>query len=161
MRVIPYILYLYLLAFHYTILSGVVAVWGVTVDLTALMVILVGLYKSETTALWFAVGAAVVSGTLRLDLMPWELFLLGSTALVVSRVSIKMNLESITSRLIILGGFLFIHQLAITLLTSPDDIVFMLYRSIVPCTLYSLIIGWFYFQFKDGRITWQKVKSLF
>nr|MBN2278582.1 hypothetical protein [candidate division Zixibacteria bacterium] len=161
MRIIPYILYLFLLALHLTILADITSIYGAVIDLTALLVTMVALYKGETTTLWFALCAAIIAGTQRLDLMPWEMFALPAIGLAANHISSKLNLDSSLSRILILAAFLFIHGILMTLLISTSDFIYMFFRSIIPGTVYSLIIGWLFFQLKDGRITWQKAKALF
>jgi hypothetical protein len=161
MKVIPYILYLYLLAFHETVLSDLIGVYGATVNLVVLMVVMVALYRNVSTALWFAACAAIIVGTPHPGLMTWQMLTLVTLSLVVSRISGRVNLESLSSRLLILGGFLLIHQGVISFLTSSDNPLFVIYRMILPTAVYSLVIGWIIFLMIDGRVTWRKVKALF
>ena len=161
MRILPYLLYLYLLGLHITILSDVTSIQGVSVDLAALLVILVALYKSDLVAIWFAMGVGIVAGSLRLDLMPWEMFVLGVIALAIHQCSRRMNLESLTSRLLLLGGFIFLHHLIIGVVLSTSDFTLMLIRQVIPGTVYTLLFGWLFLLWRDGRLTWEKLKALF
>jgi hypothetical protein len=149
------------LAFHYSILSGITSIYGVRIDLVALIVALVALYKREMAVLWFSLSAAIVAGTSNLEIMYWEMILLAGSGLIINQISTRINLESMTSRVLILAGFLLIHNIFITFLISSADVLFQTYRVILPSTLYSLIIGWFILQIKDGKITWRKTKELF
>ncbi|UCD16740.1 MAG: hypothetical protein JSV44_09810, partial [Candidatus Zixiibacteriota bacterium] len=144
MKVIPYILYIYLLGFHITILSRVTAIYGITIDLTALLVALIALRKNDLTAVWFALAAGIVAGTVRLDLMPWEMLFLAGIALAIHRCSTRMNLESISSRMLLLGGALLIHQLLISVVVSTADFLNILLRLILPGTIYTLVFGWLF-----------------
>ncbi len=165
MSVIPYILYLYLLGFHVTILSDLTSIFGVTIDLAALMVCLIAIYKSELTALWFAIAAAVIVGTWagapNLANIPWEMLFLGGLALAVRHLSVRLNLDSTASKLLLLAGGLLFHRLALTLVISQADFFTLLYRYIIPSVLYTWCLGWLYFLYHDGRITWAKFKALF
>lgn len=161
MSIMPYILYLYLLGFHVTIFSDVSSIYGVTIDLAALMVCLVAIYKSELTALWFALAAAIVVGAMRLEMMPWELLFLGILAVIVKHLSIRVNLESLASRLLLLAGGILFHKLAVSLTVSSAGFFMMLYRYIIPGVFYTWVLGWVYFMYRDGRITWTKFKALF
>ncbi len=161
MKVIPYILYLSLLAFFYSILSGLTIICGASIDLAVILVMLIAIYKSELTALWFAVFAGIIAGTIRLDLMPWEILILAVAALVINQVSRRMNLESIISRMIILGGFALIHGVAINLIIYSDDIIFTFYRISLTSAVYTMVIGWLIIMCLDGRITLAKFKALF
>jgi len=161
MRILPYLFYLYLLGLHVTILNDVTAIYGVTVDLAALLVILVALHKGDLTALWFALVVGIVVGSLRLDLMPWEMLILGAISLAIHQCSRRMNLESLTSRLLLLGGFLLLHKLTISLVLSTSDFALVLIRQVVPGTVYTLLFGWLFLLYRDGRLTWDKLKALF
>lgn len=161
MKIIPYILYLLLLACYSTVLSEITSIYGVTVNLTVLVVALVALYKSEPVALWFALTAGIVAGSVRLDLMPWQVLILGLTALTVNQIGRRVNLDAVLSRLLILTGVILLHTLIFAILVTPDNILFLIYRIVLPSTLYTLIIGWLFFLIKDGHLTWAKIKALF
>jgi cell shape-determining protein MreD len=161
MRIIPYIIYLFILAFHYTILSELVSIYGVTIDLAVLMVTFVAIYKDELTAFWFAIAVGIVAGTLRLDLMPWEILSLTGFAVLINYFSTRVNLSAITTRMIILILFLIIHKTLIMLFISSESFLFILYRYILPGAVYSLIPGWIFFLIKDDRLTWKEIKAQF
>ena len=161
MKIIPYILYLFLIAFHHTIFSELTSIYGAAIDLTVLLVALIAIYKGEVATLWFAFAAGIVAGTPRPDLMPWEILILCVGAIIINRLISGINLESITSRLVIIGGFLFFHAIAINLVLFAGEFLYVLWRSIIPGTVYSLIIAWLILLCFDGRITWTKIKALF
>ena len=159
MKIITYILFLFLLAFHRTILSEVTSIYGAIIDLSAMMVALIGIYKSESTALWFAMAVAIVSGSQNLELMPWEMLILGFCALMANQVSNRVNLESMTSRVMIIAAVVFIHRLILLVVISPELIIYLLYRDILPCMIYTVIVSWVFFHVKDSKITFGKAKS--
>lgn len=161
MKIIPYIIYLFLLAFHYTIFSELISIYGAVVDLTVLLVALIAIYRGKTTTLWFAFAAGIVAGTTRPDLMPYEILILCSGGLIINRLCLRINLESITSRLIIIGGLLVFHAVVINLILFAGELPYMLWRSVFPDTFYSLLIVWPILLSFDGRITWSKIKALF
>ncbi len=161
MKIVPYIFYLFLITFHNTILSGAISIWDARIDLVVLIVALVALYKGELVGIWFAFSAAVVAGSLRLDLIPWEMLVLGLSALIIHQVSLRVNLESITTRMIILAAIILFHQLVMALVISAETFLYSGYKVILPSIIYTLVPGWLFFQFKDGNITWAKIKSVF
>lgn len=161
MSIIPYVIYLYLLGFHVTIFSDVSSIFGVTIDLAGLMVCLVAIYKKEMTALWFALAAAIVVGATRLDLMPWEMLFLGILAIGVKQLSIRVNLESVASRLVLLAVGILFHRLAMSLAISTADFFMMLYRYLLPGVVYTWVLGWIYFLYRDGHLTWARFRALF
>jgi hypothetical protein len=161
MKIIPYLLYLYLLAFYNTILSAILSVYGAAIDLTAITVGMVALYKRESTVLWFAFFAGIVAGTTRPEIMPWEILLLTGFGIFINQLSIKINLDSMASRMIVLGGFFIVHKALISILMSSEAAFFVICRYVIPSTLYSLVISGVFFLVVDGYLTWPKFKALF
>ena len=161
MKIISYILYLYLLAFHQVILSGIIDIYGAAVDLAALMVVMIALYKSETTALWFAACAAIILGASQPELMPWEILILASGAVFTNQLSLRINLDSISSRIIILGSFVLLHNLIINFVIYSTDFVVLTFRIVLPSAIYTILVGWIIFLIIDGRLTWPKIRALF
>ncbi len=161
MKIVPYILYLFLLALHMTLLSDFLSIQGFSINLAVLLVSLIAFYKEELVALWFGVFVGIVYGSVDPSIMPWQVLMLAVIALVVHQLSIGMNLDSITSRLIILVVAIFVHTIISSALISTDDFFYNIYRIILPSTLYTLVIGWLFFLIKDSHVTGKKIKSLF
>jgi len=161
MRIIPFILYLFLITFHVAILGDLTAILGIKFNMFVLMVTLVALYKGDGEAIWFGFFAGLVFGSQRLDLMPWEIVIATLTAIVVKEISTRINFESIASRVIIIGSCVLLHDILIILLISAREFFFLFTRYVLPGVVYTVILGWLFFMIKDGRITWQRVKALF
>ncbi len=161
MKIIPYLMYLFLISFHETILGDLTSVGGVAFDMTILIVVLTALYKGEMEALWFGFVAGLVAGAAAPDILPYRVILTVVLSVLANFLSNRINLESIVSRLVILAGMVLINRLVITSLTSTDEIFFVLFRFILPSVLYTSLWGLIFFAFKDGIITPQKVKALF
>jgi cell shape-determining protein MreD len=126
-----------------------------------LMVTFVSIYKGELTAFWFAFAVGIVAGTLRLDTMPWEILFLTGFAVLVNGLSTRVNISAITARMIILAGFLIVHETLVILLISDESFFYLLYRFVLPSTIYSLIPAWIFFLIKDERLTWKEIKAQF
>ena len=118
MRIIPFVLYLFLITFHAAILGDLTAVVGIKFNMLVLVVTLVALYKSDGEAIWFGFFAGLVFGSQRLDLMPWEIVIATVMALVVKEISTRINFESIASRVIIVASCVLLHDILITLVTG-------------------------------------------
>jgi len=161
MRVIPYLLYLFLITFHSIILSDLTSILGVHLNLLILLIVIIGLYKSETEAIWFGLSAGIIVGATRLDLMPWEVLIITIIAIAVKQVSARINLESFASKVVVLACSVFLYESIISLILSPSEFLFILIRFILPGTAYTVLIGLMFFLFKDGRISKQKIKALF
>jgi hypothetical protein len=161
MRAIPYILYIYLITFHETILVEGISIFGISIDPYVLLVALVGLYKTDLEAFWFAFAVGIVAGSVRLDLMPYQVLVLTAIGVAVNELSVRINLDSVASRIIILAGAVIVHKSIMTLLISADQFPYMLVRYIVPGAAYTMLAGFLFFMIKDGRVTWQRIKTLF
>ena len=79
MRAIGYLLYLILIAFHEVILRGGTSIAGVSINLPAIIVFSVALYRSEAEAVWFALIAAMVISLLIGEVVDAALELLQET----------------------------------------------------------------------------------
>ncbi|MCP4703011.1 MAG: hypothetical protein GY865_00250 [candidate division Zixibacteria bacterium] len=161
MRVLPYLLYLFLITFHTTILSDLTSILGVHLNLLILIIVMIGLFKSETEAVWFGLSAGIIVGAARLDLMPWEVLIITVIAIAVKQVSARINLESLASKVVVLASSVFLHEVIISLIISPSEFLFILVRFILPGTAYTVLVGLILFLIKDGRISKQKIKALF
>ncbi len=161
MKLIPYLLYLFLLTFHNTILVELISIKGIAMDITILLVVLVALYKSEEEAIWFGFFAGMIAGATNPDIMPYEIIVVLVIAAISNQMANRINLDSLASRLIILGSAVLLHRMIVTLMVSSEEFFFVFVRFIIPTAVYTIIIGMIYFMIKDGRITWQRVKALF
>ena len=161
MKAIPYILYLFLLTFHDTILVELISIKGVVIDITILLVVLVSMYKSEEESLWFGFMAGLVTGAMDISTMPVQIVTIVIIATLANQMAVRINLESIISRVIILSSAVVVHKIVMTLTVSGTEFFYILITSVLPAAVYTLIVGLIYFMLKDGRITWQKVKALF
>jgi hypothetical protein len=161
MKIIPYILYLFLIAFYATIVADIISILGVTVDLLIIIVVMIAFYKSETEALWFGMAAGVVAGATHLNLMPWEISIVSLIALAVNQIGGRINLESAVSKIFVLGCCALVHGIVMTLSVSTEEFFFVLIRYILPGAVYTLVIGSIFFLVKDGYISWSKIKALF
>ena len=161
MRVIPYLLYLFLITFHSIILTDLISILGVRLNMPILIIVLIGLFKSETEAIWFGLSAGIIIGAARLDLMPWEVLVITVIAVAVKQVSSRINLESLASKVVVLACSVFLHEVIITLIISTEEFFFILIRNILPGTAYTVLVGLLFFLIKDGRISREKIKALF
>jgi len=60
MTIIPYLIYLLLVALHVVILKDVTTIYTVPLNLSAFLVLAVTLYKDDMTAIWFGFFAGLV-----------------------------------------------------------------------------------------------------
>lgn len=161
MKLIPYLLYLWLVGFHEVIGRDVTSIYGCTINVAALVLLLVANYKSEVTAVWFGLVVGLVLSAGRMDMMGWNAVIFASVGLVAYHVKERLNLDSMYARLLmILGGTLLINVL-VQIHSGIELIWFRLLFEMIPSAIYTTIIGWLVFLIKDGRITYERTKSIF
>lgn len=161
MKILPYLLYLFLITFHLIILSDIISILGARLNVLMLIIVMIGLFKSETEGVWFGLAAGVIVGAARLDIMAWEVLLITFIAVAVKQVSSRINLDSLASKVVVLASAVFLHEVIISLIIFTDKIFFILIRYILPSTAYTVLVGLILFLIKDGRISRQKIKALF
>jgi len=149
MTLILYIIGLFILAFYQIILSELLSIYGINIDLAALFVVMVSLYKSETVAIWFAVATAIVLSAPQLSMMPWEILFLSLIAVGVTNLRSRLNLDTSLSKLSLLAFFLLFHGLAVSLVVSSDSFFYLIYRNVLPGVLYTLVFAWVYLVIAD------------
>lgn len=142
MKAILFIFSLFLMAFYNTMLSDMISIYGVSIDLPVALVTLAAFYSNEFGATWFAILLAIVASTQRLDSMPWEMASLAGIAVAVNMISVRMNLDSVASKLILMGCSVLAHNILMTIVFSFENFYFVLLRYILPGVVYSLILGW-------------------
>jgi len=161
-RVIPFILYLLLIAAHQVILRDITAVYTANINLTALMVLTVAVYKPELVAAWFGFAAGLVLAAGSPDLLGWHALWLTGLGTVAFHAREKLNLDSLYARLLLVVSGVMVHNLLV-LITSfrTVDFWYSLVTAALPGAVYTTLIAWLFFLFKEGHITWAKVRALF
>ncbi|MEA2030400.1 MAG: hypothetical protein U9N55_02230 [candidate division Zixibacteria bacterium] len=161
MKLIPYIVYLVLISLHVVILNDLISIYGIGINLTAFLTMMVATSKSETTSLWFGFVAGLV-------MLAGQPELIGAGALVTALLGLtafhickRLNLESLNSKflLVLIGTAL--HNIALLGLGSASDFFYLLIVNALPGALYTTILAWVYFLIKEDRLTVQKIKSIF
>lgn len=162
-KVIPFLLYLWLIGMHRVFLADVTSIYQVSINLTAFIVLGVALYKSEIVASWFGFSAGIVgyAGLPQPDLLGWHALALAAIGLVAFHVRERLNLDSPHSRLLVVFGGVITHNIMVAILCNPDSFVFLLLSRALPGAVYTTIIAWIFFLFKDRKITAQRLKSIF
>ncbi|UCE25467.1 MAG: rod shape-determining protein MreD [Candidatus Zixiibacteriota bacterium] len=160
-RVIPFLLYLWLIGLHQVILGEVVSVYGVGVNLPALMVLLVSIYKSELDSCWFGFFAGVVAYAGLPQMWGWYALILAVMGYLANHVRARINVESLYSRLLLVFVVVLIHNVALLLTGKSDGVLYLLASQAVIGAFYTTAVGWIFFMFKEGRITFQKFKAIF
>ncbi len=161
MRLIPYLIYLLIIALHQVLLKDITTIAGVSIQVTALMVVLVAMYKPEGVVLWFGFFAGMVMVAGYQDLLGWYALLTMGLGLIAFQVCEKLNLESIKSRVLVVLGGVLLHSLIVQLIESTDGYFMNCITEAIPGALYTTVVAWLFFLVKDGHLTFRRIKSLF
>ncbi|MDD4051405.1 MAG: hypothetical protein PHR28_05850 [candidate division Zixibacteria bacterium] len=164
MRIIPYVLYLLLIAFDRTILTDLVAIGPAHIYTAALLLLLVAQHKSYTAALWFGIAAGVVFAAPDPSRMGIQMFVLGFLGAAMAQLKVRFNLDSLRSRFLLLVGGLVLYSIPHTLFfttAGSGSIVFAFIRVALPSIAYSAFVGWLFFMIQTGHLSFTRIKTLF
>jgi len=160
-RLLPYLLYLILIAMHEVIWRDLTGLYFVALNLPAMIVVMVATYKSETATAWFGFLAGLVLAATQPKTMGWHAILLAALGVAVYHIREKLNLESIYSKLLLVVGAVLVHNIASIIINGTDRFFYMLWTYCLPSTAYTSVVAWIFFLFKERSITSQKLRSVF
>lgn len=160
-RLFPYVLYLALIGMHQVVTINLTSVYGASVNLVALIVVLVAVYKSETTAAWFGFWAGIVAFAGVPAVLGWHSLILAFIGVAVYHIRGRLNLDSERSRLLLVTGGVLVHNLILYIIDSDELLWWAMASNILAGALYTGVLAWIFFLFKDRRISTQKVRSIF
>ena len=161
MRVLPYLFYLILIAIHVVILQDLTAVYAATINLPALIVLLVAVYKDDVPATWFGFFAGLTAAAGLPFGLGWHALVMAALALAVWYVRQRLNLESLGARLLLVVGGVLLHNVATLVIVRADSFVTLLWASALTGAVYTTIFAWLFFLAREGRVTYQKIRALF
>jgi hypothetical protein len=161
MRFIPYALYLLLIGVYVVILRDVTSVYAAAINLPALLVLAVGLYKSELAAVWFGFAAGIVLEAGTPALVGWQALSLGALGLAAFHTKERLNLDSLYSKLLLIFCGVLVHNVVSLLMTGSDAFLYRLMITGFAGALYTTAIASIFFLFKEGIITPEKIRSIF
>jgi cell shape-determining protein MreD len=164
MRFVPYLLYLFLIAFDRTILADLIAIGPAQVYIAALLVLLVAQHKSYTLALWFGVAAGVVFGAADPSRMGIQMLVLAFLGAIMALLKVRFNLDSLRSRFLLIVGGLVLYAVPHTLFSTTagaESFGYALLRVALPSIAYSAAVAWLLFMIQTGRFSSARMKALF
>jgi len=161
MRLIPYILYLLLVAFYEVILRDLTSIYGVLLGLPVLLVLMVALYKSELIAMWFGFAVGLVTSVSVPELAGWHALVTAMLGVATFHVRERLNLESLVSKLLLIFGGALVYNVLMVLINGPDSFLYTIWANVLPGTGYTTVVAWVLFLFSEGRVTPQKIKAMF
>jgi rod shape-determining protein MreD len=159
--VLPYILYLVLVSAHMVLTREPSMIYGIAIDLAALVVVMVAIYKDEWTALWFGFAAGLVAGAVDPLTAGWQALILAAIGDSAFHFRQRLNLDSIAARLLLLFGGVLLHGWLSVLIEGGGDFLYKLVLWPFGSALYTTLVGWVFFLFADHIITYKKVRALF
>lgn len=160
-RYLPFLLYLLLIAMYEVIWRELTAFYFIAMNLAAMIVVIVAIYKSEIVAAWFGFFAGLVLSAGRPETMGWHALVLSVLAVGVFHVRERLNLDSIYSKLLLITGTVFVHNVFSVIVNDTPGFLYMLWAYCLPSAAYTTIVAWLFFLFKERKITVQKIKSVF
>lgn len=161
MRAIPYIFYLLLIACHEVLLRNMTSIQGVTLNLPAIIVLTVALYRSELAAVWFGFIVGVVMSAGNPEVMGWNALVLSVLALVAFHARERLNLDSFAAKLILLIGGVLIHNVVTILVNQQPEFLYQLWRLALTGTVYTGLVATIFLSLLEGRTSGRRVHSLF
>ncbi len=160
-KYIPYLLYFLLIGLHQVMLKDLTQIYTASINLPIIIVLILTLYKSELTVVWFAFLAGVVVAVAEPGLMGWQGLVYATLAILSYNICQKLNLESIFSRVLVVAFGVFISNILTLLLYRTDGFWILLGTNAILGAIYSMLIVWLFFLIKDGKITYKRFKTIF
>ncbi len=160
-KFIPYFLYFWIIAMHQVFLADVTSIFGAKINLAVLIVLLVSMYKSEITSVWFGLCVGIIGYAGITELSPWHVLVMASIALAAFHIKEKMNLDSLLARVSFIFCGVLVHNIIVLVLEVNDGFLIYVVRYALPGAIYTTIIGTIFFLIKDGVFTFDKTKSIF
>ena len=160
-RYLPYILYLWLIGLHQVILSDLTVILGVNINIVMLIVVIVALFKSEINTLWFSFFAGLVGYAGNVGSLGWYVLFTMIVAMCVYYIKIRMNLESMKTKVLFLIGGVLAHNIFLLILSDIDNFLIFFIKQALLGALYTMFIGWVFFLIKEENLTYKKIRSIF
>jgi len=164
MRIIPYLIYLLLIAFYRTVLIDWLSFGEMEIFLTPLMVLLIALYKSPFEALWFGLVAGLVFDAPDPSRLGVQMIILSALGIFTSQFKNRFNLDSMKGRLLLIAGGLVIYSIPYVLIyttSGTEEFFARIAGMALPSIIYTSIAAWIFFLIKSGHLSYSRIKSIF
>ncbi len=164
MRVIPYILYLFLIAGYRVLLAEPFTIGMAQIYFSALIVLLVALFKPFEEALWFAFVAGLVFDAPDPSRLGVHVLIFSVLAVATSQMKVHLNLESMKSQMLVIICGLLVYSIPHTLIyltSGASAFLILLVKAAIPGTIYTAVFGWLFFMFQSGRLSYARIRSIF
>lgn len=161
MRIFAYIIYLLIIGMFVVIWRDLTSISIAVINLPALIVLLVGLYKDDVEAAWFGFFAGLVAAANMSNEMGWYSLILAVLAMASCHMRERINLDSLRAKVLMIGGGLLVHNIIVTIAFSPHSFWYDLVTVVPAGAAYTTVLAWLFFLFKEGQITFARIRSIF
>jgi hypothetical protein len=161
MRAIGYLLYLVLIAFHEVILRGGTSIAGVSINLPAIIVFSVALYRSEAEAVWFALAAALVMSAGTPLIMGYQVLTMVFISLTIYHAREQLNVEALVTRLALLIAGVLLHNILTLAMSRPSDFFYQLWRFSLTGTIYTGAVAYLIYTVIVDRFSTRRSRSAY
>jgi len=151
---------LLLVVFHQTVLKDFTQIFHASINIPVLLVLTIAIYKSELASVWFGFLVGLVIASTMPNNMGWQSISLATVAFAAFHVRQKLNLDSILSRLALVSGGVLTHNIVSLAIDQSEGFLFLLWSSALIGAIYTTVVAWLFFLFKDGMITAKKIRSI-
>jgi hypothetical protein len=161
MRLVPFLLYLVLIALFVVILEDLTAIFTARINLAAFAILAVALYKGELASLWFGLCAGLVAGAVLPNAIGWYGLFGATLGLLAYHMKERLNLESLMARLVITFVGVLAFNLAVLAVVQNEGFGYLWWAGGVGGAAYTTALATIFFTIKHRVLTGQRVKSIF
>lgn len=161
MRAIPYVFYLLLITAYQVLLQDIISIYGVVVNLAALAVVLVALYRDTVPAAWFGFFCGVVSAAGLPQVLGYYSLAMALLAVGVGYVRVQLNLDTIRPRLLLAAGAILLYNLVCVAASYVEGFPPLSWSSAILGAVYTSLVAWPFFLIKGGVVTVKKLRAIF
>ena len=160
-KYLPYLIYLVVIAAHQTLTSEATSIFGASINMAGIMVIMVSIFRTEMAAIWFGFVAGMVIGAGQVADMGWYSMSLSLLGMAAYQVKESMNIESLYSRLTVLLCGLIAQNIFMSLAINPGEFFHMTWSWAIPGAIYSSLVAWLILLIRDGSLSPRSFRSIF
>ena len=146
---------------HQVFMKDITSIFGAQINLAVLVVLLVSMYKSESTSLWFGLCVGIIGFGGIAEISAWQALIMALIGLISFHIKEKMNLDSLFARFSLIFGGVLVHNIILVLIELNDAILLSILQYALTGAVYTTIVGTIFFLIKDGIFTFEKTKSIF
>ncbi len=161
MRLIPYIVYLFLISMFQVLLAEPLSIGSAHIALAPLIISLVAIYKPQVVAIWFGAAAAFVVNTGSPEAAAAGMIVAALIAIGANYFKSRLNLDSLPAKVaVVCSGSLLFEMARVTFLSTSEVFHIFAVESL-PSTLYTTAVAYMFLLFKDRYISYDRVREVF